>query len=36
VRTFPGKAMLEHSVRFTVGEASHTDQLLAALDALLA
>lgn len=35
VRTFPGAAGLEHGIRFTVGRPEHTDQLLAALEAVL-
>ncbi len=34
VRTFPGSPMLEDCVRFSIGEAPHTDRLVAALEAL--
>jgi histidinol-phosphate aminotransferase len=34
-RTFHGNAALERSIRFTVGQPQHTDQLVAALQAIL-
>ncbi|MGB1697926.1 MAG: histidinol-phosphate transaminase [Thermoplasmatota archaeon] len=36
VRTFAGKPRLDGKVRFGIGEPNHTDQLLAALDEVLA